>query len=462
MARTRGKGLDWVIMSLYLSLVAIGVLMQYATYYSPEASGNFNASAVFTRQLLWVGISLIAFFMCLLIDWRIWNTFAYPIYGFAIFLLLAVVVFGTEIKGARSWIQIAGYSFQPSEFAKLAACLGVANFMSTFKGDFRNSRVIFAAMGLAFLPAALILLQPDAGSALLFLSFLLLFYVRGLSPIFYVIGFTLLMIFILSLIYSPQYVLLVSLSLIIGVFVGQMFQGVIGAIVSLLLIIGSFFVYNFTFYLPILGALTLVSGMIYLIREKDLKLTLQLSGVLSTVVILAFSTKYIVENLLPPHQQDRINVWLRPYLCDPRGSLYNLIQSKIAIGSGGMQGRGFLKGALTRFNYVPEQSTDFIFSVIGEEQGFIGAFSVIIIYAALIIKIVMVAERGQTSFITNYAYAVVGFLLLHFFVNIGMVMGLVPVIGIPLPFLSKGGTSLLVFSIMIGALLKMDLARLNR
>lgn len=462
MARTRGKGLDWVIMSLFFSLVAIGVLMQYATYYSPEASGSFNASAAFSRQLMWVGISLTGFFACLLIDWRLWNSFAYPIYGFAIFLLIVVLIFGTEIKGAKSWIQIAGYSFQPSEFAKLATCLGVANFMSSFKGDFKNRKVVYAAMGIAFLPAGLIFLQPDAGSALLFSSFFVLFYIRGLSPILYLIGFVLMSIFIISLVYSPQHVLIISLAVIVGILVGQMTADFIGLITGLLLILGSFFIYTFQFYLPILGGLTLALGTLYLVREKDFKFSGRLAGILATVTLLSFSTKYFFENFLQPHQQDRINVWLRPYLCDPRGSLYNIIQSKIAIGSGGMQGRGFLKGALTRFNYVPEQSTDFIFTVIGEEQGFIGAISVIIIYAALIVKCIKVAERGQTSFITNYAYAVVGFLLLHFFVNIGMVMGLMPVIGIPLPFLSKGGTSLLVFSIMIGALLKMDLARLNR
>lgn len=462
MARVRGRGLDWVIMSLFLSLVAIGVLMQYATYYSPESTGNFSASPIFSRQLIWVGVSLGAFFMCLLLDWRLWNTFSYPIYGFSIFLLVAVLLFGTEVKGAVSWIQIGSYSFQPSEFAKLATCLGVANFMSSFKGDFRNRRVVYAAMALAFFPLFLILLQPDAGSALVFLSFFVLFYVRGLSPILYFIGFVLTSVFIISLIYSPQHVLIISLSVIIGILAGQMTNDLIGLIIGLLLIAGSFFIYTFKIYLPILGVLTLALGILYLVREKDLKLSGQLAGVLVTLTLLSFSTKYFFENFLQPHQQDRINVWLRPYLCDPRGSLYNIIQSKIAIGSGGMQGRGFLKGALTRFNYVPEQSTDFIFTVIGEEQGFIGAISVIVIYTALIIKCVKVAERGHTSFITNYAYAVVGFLLFHFFINIGMVMGIMPVIGIPLPFLSKGGTSLLVFSVMIGALLKMDLARLNR
>ena len=278
----------------------------------------------------------------------------------------------------------------------------------------------------------------------------------------YFIGFVLMAIFIISLVYSPQHVLIISLAVVIGILIGQMTADVIGLGAAVLLILGSFFIYTFKFYLPILGGLTLGLGILYLVREKNLKLSGRLASVLATVTVLSFSTKYFFEHFLQPHQQDRINVWLRPYLCDPRGSLYNIIQSKIAIGSGGLQGRGFLKGALTRFNYVPEQSTDFIFTVIGEEQGFIGAISVIIIYAALIVKIIKVAERGQTSFITNYAYAVVGFLLVHFFVNIGMVMGIMPVIGIPLPLLSKGGTSLLVFSIMIGALLKMDVARLNR
>ena len=179
-------------------------------------------------------------------------------------------------------------------------------------------------------------------------------------------------------------------------------------------------------------------------------------------IILSFASSYTFNNILQPHQQDRINVWLRPTKCDPYGSLYNIIQSKVAIGSGGIQGKGFLKGEMTKLNYVPEQSTDFIFSTVGEEQGFLGSFMVIFLFTVLLIRITMIAERGKNKFIQYYAYSVASIIFVHFFINIGMAMGLMPVIGIPLPFLSKGGSSLLGFSIMIGVLLKMDQARLRR
>jgi rod shape determining protein RodA len=173
----------------------------------------------------------------------------------------------------------------------------------------------------------------------------------------------------------------------------------------------------------------------------------------------SFGTSYVFDHVLKPHQQDRINVWLRPERCDPRGSLYNLIQSKLAIGSGGLAGKGFLKGEMTKLNYVPEQSTDFIFTTIGEEQGFIGCLGVIILFAILLVRCIYIAERSHLEFVRNYGYAIAGILLFHFTFNLGMTMGLLPVVGIPLPFISKGGSSLMAFSIMIAVLLKMDMAR---
>ena len=199
----------------------------------------------------------------------------------------------------------------------------------------------------------------------------------------------------------------------------------------------------------------------YLIDRKSSFLAVVTTPV-ALAIILSFASSYTFNNILQPHQQDRINVWLRPTKCDPYGSLYNIIQSKVAIGSGGIQGKGFLKGEMTKLNYVPEQSTDFIFSTVGEEQGFLGSFMVIFLFTVLLIRITMIAERSKNKFIRYYAYSVASIIFVHFFINIGMAMGLMPVIGIPLPFLSKGGSSLLGFSIMIGVLLKMDQARLRR
>ncbi len=460
--RTRTKGFDWVILSLYLSLVAIGLLMQYATYYDPLSEHFLNASPVFTNQLIWTTISIGCFFACLLLDWKLWNGLAYPIYWTSIAFLIIVLIFGTEIKGAKSWLVVAGYSFQPSEFAKLATALGVANFMASFKGDFKSKGDLFISAGLSFLPAVLILLQPDAGSALVFISLLILFYKRGLSPMLYFVGFLLSACFILSLVFTPKLVVVITLTVISSIFIYRTSLEIVGILSAVLLAFLAYFLFDNIYYVIGLIALSLGVAVTYFIRERDIQFTTQLSAIMVSTAALAFGTRYFFDNLLEPHQQDRINVWLRPYLCDPRGSLYNITQSKIAIGSGGFEGRGFLQGALTRYNYVPEQPTDFIFTVIGEEQGFIGAISVIIIFALLIIKALQVGERAHTSFISNYAYAIAGFLIIHFFVNIGMTMGLMPVIGIPLPFISKGGSSILFFSIMLGILLNMDTARYKR
>ena len=459
---TRTKGFDWVMLSLYLSLVAIGLLMQYATYYNPTSDAFLNASSTFTNQLMWAGISIVAFFVCLLIDRKIWNTFAYPIFGISLLLLVIVLLFGTEVKGATSWIKVAGYSFQPSEFAKLGTALGLSSFLASFKGDFKSNENIMVALVMIFAPAALIMLQPDAGSVVVFMSLFLLLYKKGLNPMLYFVSFLLIAVFILSLIYSPMLVVVITLTIITSVFFYRTTLELFGMIGALVLIVLSFFFYDQFYYLIFLVVLSIAMAVAYFVRERDTQFTTQLSMIMVASTALAFGTRYAFDHILQPHQQDRINVWLRPHLCDPRGSLYNIIQSKIAIGSGGFQGRGFLNGALTRYNYVPEQSTDFIFTVIGEEQGFIGAITVIIIFAALIIKILQVGERAQTPFISHYAYAVGGFFLIHYFINIGMTLGIMPVIGIPLPFLSKGGTSLLVFSMMLGILLSMDTARYKR
>jgi len=458
----RSKGFDWVFLSLYLSLISIGVLMQYATYYNPDSSSFASGSSVFTSQLIWTGISLVFFLLCLLLDWKIWTGLAYPVYGLCLFLLLVVLLFGTEIKGARSWIMLGPYSMQPSEIAKFGTALGLANFLASIKGDFKSKSEILIAILMCFLPLGFIMLQPDAGSALVFLSLFLLFYKKGFNPMFYFIGSLFIATFILSLIYSPKLVIVITLTVVTSIFFYRTILGILGFIIPIVLAVTSYFLYNNIYFVLGLILVSIIMAVVYFVRERDIRFTAQLSTIMASISLLSFGTKYFFDHVLEPHQQDRINVWLRPHLCDPRGSLYNITQSKIAIGSGGLEGRGFLQGALTRYNYVPEQSTDFIFTVIGEEQGFIGAMTVIIIYAFLIIKTLQIGERAQTPFIGNYAYAIAGFLIIHFFVNIGMTLGLMPVIGIPLPFISKGGSSILMFSIMLGVLLNMDRARYSR
>jgi rod shape determining protein RodA len=305
------------------------------------------------------------------------------------------------------------------------------------------------------------LLQPDAGSALVFFSFFILLFREGLSPIYYIIGLSAIGIFVFSLMASPSVVTFGLLG--IGtIFLSLNFKNkalwsiIIGtAVVSSLIFVPS----DEYLYMLIAGSAGL--GLVLLLQWDRRKVTnyIVLGGVIGIATLFSFGSNFAFEKFLEPHQQDRINVWLRPQLCDPQGSLYNIIQSKLAIGSGGLQGKGFMNGDMTKLNYVPEQSSDFIFSIIGEEQGFLGVFSVIVLFLLLLYRIIIIGERAKNNFIRHYAYGIAGIVFVHYFINIGMTMGIMPVIGIPLPFLSQGGTALIAFSLMIGVLLKMDMSR---
>jgi len=456
------KSIDWITLTVFFSLLIIGWLMLYAAVYdsnNPHAYLDF--SSTIGKQTLWLGLAVVTFIVIYVIEWEFWNSFAFPIYAVGILFLILVLLVGVEIKGARSWFSFFGLSFQPSETAKFATALAVSSFLSSYKIDIRNRNTLLISLGLIALPMFLILLQPDAGSALIFLSFFILFFRRGLSVLVYILGISIAAIFICSLVFDPKIVTLWIAMVSLGVFmynIGQSWRsGVIFLIISFVAIL--FYVRDlYWFGLGIILAALVVYTYLMFQERMFRTMTLVLPS-LALAAVLAFGSSFAFENLLEPHQQDRINVWLRPEKSDPRGSMYNIIQSKRAIGSGGLKGKGFLQGDMTKLNYVPEQTTDFIFSTVGEEQGFIGSVGVIFLFTLLLSRIVIIAERAKNVFIQNYAYAVAGILFLHFFVNIGMALGLMPVIGIPLPFLSKGGSSLLVFTVMISVLLRMDMAR---
>ncbi len=461
-SRIASKSIDWITLTVFFSLLIIGWLMLYAAVYD---SNNPHAYLDFTsaigKQTLWLGVAVVTFVIVYVIEWEFWNSFAFPIYAVGIFLLILVLIIGTEIKGARSWFSLFGLSFQPSETAKFATALAVGSFLSTYKADIRNRSTLLISLGLIVLPMLLILLQPDAGSAIIFLSFFILFYRRGLSVLVYILGFSITGIFICSLVFDPKIVTLLIALTCLGIFmynVGQTWKsGVLFLIISFATIL--FYVRDLYWYGLGVILIAIVVYTFFMFQERMFRTVAMVLPSLVLATILAFGSSFAFENLLEPHQQDRINVWLRPEKSDPRGSMYNIIQSKRAIGSGGVKGKGFLQGNMTKLNYVPEQTTDFIFSTVGEEQGFIGSVGIIFLFTLLLSRIVIIAERAKNTFIQNYAYAVAGILFLHFFVNIGMALGLMPVIGIPLPFLSKGGSALLVFTIMISVLLRMDMAR---
>ena len=457
---SRSRNIDVVTFSILLALVAVGWLMVFAVGY--DESVRYNSLEFFStpigRQTIWVGISFAAFLFIQLIDWRFWQTFAYPIYGLGMLLLVAVLIFGKTINGSQSWLSIGGFTLQPSELAKFGTALAIAAFLNNYSTNLKNTNSQLSILGLLLAPILLILLQPDAGSALVFFSFLILLYREGLPGAYYGIGFGVVLFLLLGLLLPlPVIVLGVELVfiLILAFYMPQKNISIFSALVYLAIMV-SMAVQTQSVYLIIPTTLILIAMIWVLQRKPNFSF-----GTLVFVILLAgsglsFASGYVFNNVLRPHQQDRINVWLRPELSDPRGSLYNVMQSKLAISSGGIQGKGFLNGTMTKLNYVPEQSTDFIFCTVGEEHGFIGSASIILLFSVLLIRLTILAERQKSAFSRQYIYGIAGILFVHFFINIGMTMGLVPIIGIPLPFISRGGSALLGFSVMMAVILKLD------
>lgn len=454
-----GRNIDWMTLVLTLALMLIGWLMIYAVGYdSQNPENNSFLKGIAGKQAIFITISTFVIFVTYIIEWKFWQTFSYLIYMLGILMLLGLFVFGHEIKGATSWYRISSFTLQPSEFAKFATNIALAAYLSRFNTDIREFRTQVTTFGLFLLPMFLILLQPDAGSALVFLSFLIVTYRQGLSANFYIIGGVSITLLLLGLIFNPLSIILglLLISILILIFnVKKKFYLLMGFAVFLAttLFITSKGLFTVIFLINIA---VFLGFLIYTWMDKKRALVARLSAILAIGILMVFSANYTFHKILKSHQQDRINAWLQPSKTD---ELYNVVQSKLAIGSGGFYGKGYLKGTMTMLDYVPEQSTDFIFCTIGEEQGFVGSVGIIGIIFLLIYRIVTLAERQRSEFARNYAYGVAGILFLHCFVNIGMTMGLVPVVGIPLPFISYGGSSILAFSLMIGVLLKLDSQR---
>jgi len=453
------RGLDWTTFSIYLCLVLVGWLMIFTVGYEDGYNGisDFLSRPV-GRQTIWIGISFIAMFLLYFIDWKLFQTFSYLFYIVGLVLLFLVLFLGPKINGARSWFIFGGFSFQPSEFAKFGTCLALSTYLSSFSTSMREFKHQVIAVGLFVAPMFLILLQSDAGSALVFTSFMIVLYRAGLSANIYIIGAFVGTVFILALMYP-------ALNIILGLTLFAILALAIGfkkkrnpLLIALAVGVGSIYLVHLDlvkYALPLALVVFLGYGWIEWGNRKE-RLVMVLAGGLLAGSALVFTASYAFNNILEKHQQERINVWLNPSKSDPRGALYNVNQSKMAIGSGGAQGKGFLKGVMTKLEYVPEQFTDFIFCTVGEEQGFAGSFSLMVLFFLLLFRLVMVAERQRSNFSRFYCYGIAGIIFIHFFINIGMTMGIMPIIGIPLPFISKGGSSLLIFSIMIGLVLKLD------
>ena len=411
--------IDWVTVLIYLALVMIGWFSIFSARYNEAHPSIFDLTQVYGKQLLWIGGALLVGFVILLIDAKFFNVFSLWIYIFFLFCLFAVLVYGTATKGATAWIDLGGgVKLQPSEFAKMATALAVAGYLDRLDVDLQKRKDQIVTAALILIPMALVLLQNDTGSAIVFVSFIFVLYREGFPGAGWVMvaGVTAILLFVFTLVWSQKVMYI------------------------------------------ILGVLLVLTLVYYLITRK--KGIVKMLGVFAIAFMFVFSVDYAFNKVLQEHQKNRILVLLGQ-LDDPKGVGYNVHQSKIAIGSGGFAGKGFLQGTQTKYDFVPEQHTDFIFCTIGEEGGFLGTSVVVLLYVALLIRIIILAERQRSTFSRVYGYAIAGILFVHVAINIGMTIGLVPVIGIPLPFLSYGGSSMLAFTMMLAIFVKQDANRLN-
>lgn len=403
------------VLFLYLALTLIGWLSIYAAVFNEDHTSIFDITQRYGKQLLWIGLALVLGLIVLLTDSRFFNGFAFFIYFATLLMLVAVLVFGSTVSGSKSWFQIGGFGLQPAEFAKFSTGLALAAFLNRLETDMHQTRTKIISIIIIALPAILTLMQYDTGSALVFSAFVLVLYREGLSAIPLVLGLIAIILFIVTLYFTPLYV--------------------------------------------IMGIALLLAGALFFIK-RNLPNILRLIALFALASMFIVSVGYVFNNILEPHQRTRINVLLGLDE-DLRGAGYNVHQSKIAIGSGGFSGKGFLQGTQTKFNFVPEQSTDFIFCTVGEEWGFIGTSILIGLYLMLFLRLIRMAERQRSTFSRVYGYSVIAVLFFHFTINIAMTIGLAPVIGIPLPFVSYGGSSLWAFTIMLFVFLKLDANRLN-
>lgn len=408
----RGEfALDWPIVLMYVALLFIGWLNIYSATFSEAYMGYFDMNQNHGRQLVFIFGAVVLIGLLLALDIRLFTLLPWPIYVVSALSLVAVLLFGQKISGARSWFTVGGIGIQPGEFAKVAAALAVAKYMGSIDFQWKKMRRRLTALGIIALPTLLILPQPDLGSAIVFSSFVFVFHREGLSPMWIFFGVSLGALFVFSLIFDPL----------------------------------------------ILSAVLSVPFLLLMYQQRRGK-WLQWLGVLVLVLGFIQSVDFTFQNLLEDRHRNRINIMLG-LEHDPQGVGYNTHQAQIAIGSGGMLGKGFLQGTQTKFNFVPEQHTDFIFCTVGEEWGFVGSVGVLLLFITFIIRLLLMAERQKIAMYRIYGYAVASILFFHFTINIAMAIGLFPVVGIPLPFISYGGSSLWAFTILLFVFVKMDAHR---
>ena len=426
---SRWVDIDWVLIALYSVLIFMGWINIYAATFNENYQSIFDMSQSYGKQMMWICTSYFLAWVILMLDPRFFSRLAYLIYGVCIALLIGVLIFGTEIKGAKSWYTFGGFSFQPSELAKFGTALALTFYLTNLNKKFSGFFTRIKALTILLIPVGLILLQPDTGSVLVYASFIFVMYREGLSGNFLLLGLGAVAIFILALLLNTTTIEL-----------------------------------PFDIILPGQTMMVVVIGLIFLVLYSLFKKIKKVKWVLLASFLMVsgyiFAVNYSFNNILQKHQRARINELLG-IESDPTGAGYNVHQSMIAIGSGGGFGKGFLQGTQTKYDFVPEQSTDFIFCTVGEEWGFIGTFVVIALFLFLLFRLIILAERQRSKFSRIYGYCVASIFFFHLAINVGMTIGLAPVIGIPLPFFSYGGSSLWSFTILLFTFIKMDAERMH-
>ena len=435
---------DWLSVFLYFVLVTFGWMNIFAVNYIPGGTTFFSVHNRYTLQLIFIIISILTILAIFVIDSRFFSFVAYPAYGLGIVFLLAVLVIGTTINNSKSWIALGPLSIQPSEFAKVATILAMAKFLSRYNAKTNRWKDLLYTAAIIGVPFLLIMAQPDFGSAIVFGVLLMVLYREGMPGWILILIFSMIALFLGTLLISHFTLIAVgTFALAVTVF-------------AVLAHYGYFPRKRFDILLSSL-ILTSLTGLSFAFAKKIRSMYLVL-GFLAAAIGLIYSVDFLFYHVMQPHQRNRVNVMLGVE-SDPLGYEYNVRQSKIAIGSGGFAGKGFMQGTQTKFKFVPEQSTDFIFCTVGEEWGFLGSFGLVLVYVGLLVRLIILAERQRSRFSRIYGYGVVSILFFHFALNLGMTIGLFPVIGIPLPFLSYGGSSLLAFTIMLFIFIRLDSTR---
>jgi rod shape determining protein RodA len=465
------SNLDKLTLGLYLLIVFFGLLVVYAVQFEPGTSHFFDFGSIHGRQMMWIGISLVMGFTLLLFDTEFFTGFTWIIYGAVILLLIVVMLIGAEVNGARSWLQFGSVKIQPAEFAKYATALALAKMISAGGRDLRNLRDQIYCLAVIGLPAGLIILQGDPGSALVFAAFLIVLYREGFPIALVAIGIYTAALFLSTLSFQLGWLhgFLAATAIIVALLGTQkqfrkhqtqsIYLFLLYGIGLTVLIVTALLSRSLLITIPI--ALALFAGLVFATAFLRQERSLVLGTAGAFIISLFFSVffvDFVFNDILEPHHQVRIQSLLGQKVTSDAD--YNVVQSKIAIASGGLTGKGYLEGTFTRFDHVPEQETDFIFCTVGEEFGFLGSLLFLLAYLSLLIRMVFLAERQRSRFSRCFAYGVAGLFFLQITINIGMTIGLAPVIGIPLPFISYGGSSVLAFSLLVFTMLRLDADRL--